>query len=118
MKVCLSRVKRGKSNKAKCKGVTNNNEKVNTNSQSNQYESSKPRREYICFYCNNKGHTKRYCRLIISGQPFPNEPKNTTVKNNIVEAEVVKALTISEDRDSESWILDSSCTFHMSPRRD
>jgi hypothetical protein len=32
--------------------------------------------------------------------------------------DLVLTVTISDDRFNDKWVLDSACTFHMSPKRD
>ena len=76
----------------------------------------------ICNYCKKKGHIKADCYKL------KNKEKNKIEQNNSNTAEASVAtdenegiiLVATEDkvRSNKEWILDSGCSYHMSPDRD
>ena len=80
----------------------------------------------ICNYCKKKGHIKKKCfKLQNREKKFWNKQEEKSGKSG--EASVVELdqtdgeLLVASDTDSrasETWILDSSCTFHMTPNQD
>jgi hypothetical protein len=40
------------------------------------------------------------------------------VKENSKGSDLVLAISISDDCSNDKWVLDTTCTFHMSPKRD
>jgi hypothetical protein len=40
------------------------------------------------------------------------------VKENSKGSDLVLAISTSDDRSNDKWVLDTACTFHMSPKRD
>ncbi|KAG8474742.1 hypothetical protein CXB51_031399 [Gossypium anomalum] len=79
-----------------------------------------------CNFCKKKGHIKSECYKLqnkIKGEAANQKGKQP---ENSGEADVVEdysdgellVASVNESKVSEEWILDSGCTFHMSPNRD
>jgi hypothetical protein len=88
----------------------------------NSRSKSKRRKDINCYKCGKKGHMKRDC---------PNRKKNKDNENegssksaNVVEdnsddadGDMLSVASTSE-HPVDSWILDSACSFHVTPNRD
>ncbi|KAG8473296.1 hypothetical protein CXB51_035427 [Gossypium anomalum] len=88
---------------------------------------SKPsNRGKTCNFCKKKGHIKSECYKLQN--KIKREAANQKGKQpeNSGEADVVEdysdgellVASVNDSKVSEEWILDSGCTFHMSPNRD
>lgn len=70
-----------------------------------------------CYYCHEEGHIRRLC---------PKRKKETKDKETISgDAAVVEegyessdVLVVTTNNSDKQWILDSGCSFHMTPNRD
>ena len=70
----------------------------------------------ICWSCKKEGHIRRNCPSRRKGQETAfDKPESANVSDGYDSCE---GLTISELKPGDEWILDSGCTFHMTPRRD
>ncbi|KAG8501344.1 hypothetical protein CXB51_003537 [Gossypium anomalum] len=79
-----------------------------------------------CNFCKKKGHIKSMCYKLQN--KIKREAANQKGKQleNFGEADVVKdysdgellVASVNDSKVSEEWILDSGCTFHMSPNQD
>ena len=69
-----------------------------------------------CQYCNKKGHLKKQCRK--RKKDTENNKGKKDVANLSDGYENGEGLILSEHAFGEEWILDSGCTFHMTPRND
>ncbi|KAG8478014.1 hypothetical protein CXB51_027814 [Gossypium anomalum] len=79
-----------------------------------------------CNFCKKKGHIKSECYKLQN--KIKREAANQKGKQpeNSGEADVVEdysdgellVASVNDSKVSEEWILDSGCTFHMSPNRD
>ncbi|KAG8486247.1 hypothetical protein CXB51_019546 [Gossypium anomalum] len=79
-----------------------------------------------CNFCKKKGHIKSECYKLQN--KIKREATNQKGKQlkNFDEADVVEdysdgellVASVNDSKVSEEWILDSGCTFHMSPNRD
>jgi hypothetical protein len=67
-----------------------------------------------CWNCGKKGHLKKDCRTLKKqrdGQQERNQEANVT-------GDVLQdALILSVDNISESWVVDSGASFHVTPHR-
>ena len=76
-----------------------------------------------CYKCGGKGHIKRNCPEI---KKYVAENKSSSAKSaNIVEEEnsesgdgdMLSVMSSSEQL-TDAWILDSACSYHMTPNKD
>ncbi|KAG8497502.1 hypothetical protein CXB51_008962 [Gossypium anomalum] len=89
-------------------------------------KSKSSNRGKTCNFCKKKGHIKSECYKLQN--KIKREAANQKGKQpeNCGEADVVKdysdgellVASVNDSKVSEEWILDSGCTFHMSPNRD
>ncbi|KAG8496964.1 hypothetical protein CXB51_008194 [Gossypium anomalum] len=88
--------------------------------------SKSSNRGKTCNFCKKKGHIKSECYKLqnkIKGEAANQKGKQP---ENSGEADVVEdysdgellVASVNDSKVSEEWILDSGCTFHMSPNRD
>ena len=107
--------------------VKGNHERGRSNtrngSSGNKSRSKLGRKKDIqCYKCRKKGHMKREC----SNRKKGNDDKEGSSKSaNIVEEQGSESsdedmLSISSDSEHlvDSWILDSTCSFHVTPNKD
>ncbi|KAG8476901.1 hypothetical protein CXB51_030380 [Gossypium anomalum] len=88
--------------------------------------SKSSNRGKTCNFCMKKGHIKSECYKLQN--KIKSEAANQKGKQpeNFGKADVVEdysngellVVSINNSKVSEEWILDSGCTFHMSPNRD
>ncbi|KAG8477716.1 hypothetical protein CXB51_027660 [Gossypium anomalum] len=88
--------------------------------------SKSSNRGKTCNFCKKKGHIKSECYKLQN--KIKREAANQKGKQpeNFGEADVVEdysdgellVASVNDSKVSEEWILDSGCTFHMSPNRD
>ncbi|KAG8499034.1 hypothetical protein CXB51_005442 [Gossypium anomalum] len=88
--------------------------------------SKSSNRGKTCNFCKKKGHIKSECYKLQN--KIKREAANQEGKQpeNSGEADVVEdysdgellVASVNDSKVSEEWILDSGCTFHMSPNRD
>ncbi|KAG8499283.1 hypothetical protein CXB51_005781 [Gossypium anomalum] len=88
--------------------------------------SKSSNRDKTCNFCKKKGHIKSDCYKLQN--KIKREAANQKGKQpeNFGEADVVEdysdgellVASVNDSKVSEEWMLDSSCTFHMSPNRD
>ncbi|KAG8472343.1 hypothetical protein CXB51_034269 [Gossypium anomalum] len=100
-------------------------QKRNPRSQS-KGRSKSSNRGKTCNFCKKKGHIKSECYKLQN--KIKREVANQKGKQpeNSGEADVVEdysdgellVASVNDSKVSEEWILDSGCTFHMSPNRD
>ncbi|GFZ19218.1 hypothetical protein Acr_27g0009570 [Actinidia rufa] len=83
----------------------------------NRAEKSSDRRQLAkdeCAYCHQKGHWKDKCPI-----KEKKEPKANVAQNKNEDEDLDAVLTVSSfTNHSDEWILDSGCSYHMSPYRD
>ncbi|GLT72015.1 hypothetical protein SLA2020_439880 [Shorea laevis] len=74
-----------------------------------------------CYYCKKYGHYKSECPKL-QNKEEGDEPSFSSVagvvEENYEDSEFVLAVTVSDGRFNDKWILDTACTFHMSPKKD
>ncbi|KAG8490262.1 hypothetical protein CXB51_016090 [Gossypium anomalum] len=88
--------------------------------------SKSSNRGKTCNFCKKKGHIKSECYKLQN--KIKREAANQKGKQpeNFGEADVVEdysngellVASVNDSKVSEEWILDSGCTFHMSPNQD
>ncbi|KAG8490339.1 hypothetical protein CXB51_015583 [Gossypium anomalum] len=88
--------------------------------------SKSSNRGKTCNFCKKKGHIKSECYKLQN--KIKREAANQKGKQpeNFGEADVVEdysdgellVASVNDSKVSEEWILDSGCTFHISPNRD
>ena len=70
-----------------------------------------------CYHYKREGHTRRFCpdRQKGNRQDRSKEPGNATlVEDGYKSAE---AVMVSHENTETEWILDSGCSFHMTPNK-
>jgi hypothetical protein len=88
----------------------------------NSQSKSRKRKDIICYKCEKKGHIKRDCPDQKKNKDDENEGSSKSV--NVVEDNSDDAdgdmLSVAStlEHPVDSWILDSVCSFHMTPNRD
>lgn len=82
-------------------------------------------RKKVCWICGKEGHYKKQCYKWLERNKHKNQNtdrgESSMVKDDahdlagLIAAEV----NLSQDsNDSEEWIMDTGCSFHMTPRKD
>ena len=89
-------------------------------SSSNRGKSrSKSRsRKGKCHYCKKDGHWKNECKFL---KEKKEKASNTNDIASIVEVnskDEYLVLTVSTSRSGDAWVLNSTCSYHMIPKRD
>ena len=75
----------------------------------------------VCWICEKEGHFKRQCYKWLEKNKGNGAGETTLVKDDAQDLVglVASEANLSEDkRDQEEWIMDTGCSFHMTPRRD
>ena len=76
---------------------------------------SKSKGKMTCWHCHKEGHLRRNC-------PERKTSQNSFLNNDSVNVtdgfEMGEVLTVSKSYSNEEWIMDSACTYHMTPRKD
>lgn len=69
-----------------------------------------------CYYCQQEGHIKRHCP---KRKKVYAEKEKSDCGVNVWDADYdsADALTVSDNYDSQDWVLDSGYSFHMTPRK-
>ena len=99
------------------RGRSEKRDSHNNQGKSKSKSRSKSRTKKTCWYCHKEGHIRRFCP----------QRKNTTQKKESNRS--VDAANMSQDYESsevlivssnprEEWIMDSGCTFSMTPRKE
>ena len=87
-----------------------NNQEPKGKKKNKQYKNKDSDKK--CYHCGKMGHLKRNCYKFIREQKNEGSATVAAEKGSMCLSE---ALTVSSDHISREWILDSGCSFHMSP---
>lgn len=71
-----------------------------------------------CFFCHKEGHFRRDCPERKSKKKYEKESEGGSADVATEGYESSEVLFISEGKTSEEWILDTGCTYHMTPRKE
>jgi hypothetical protein len=88
----------------------------------NSRSKSRRRKDINCYKCGNKGHMKRDCPDRKKNNDNKNEGSSKSanvVKNNSDDADGdILSVASTSEHPMNSWILDSACSYHVTPNRD
>ena len=103
------------------KGKTDRRESFRGNDQSGSKGKKKDKKgktkpKWKCFHCGKEGHIKKYCYDFLRKQK-QGENGSVSVASTSNNACLSEVLTVSNVVVPDEWILDSGCSFHMSPNR-
>ncbi|CAA7021882.1 unnamed protein product [Microthlaspi erraticum] len=101
-------VSRGRSKKKSSWQNRGRSKSKDTRSKSRPKNGTKPRK---CWTCGEEGHYKKDC-------PEQKNGKQSNSANVAHEKEQPMILTASIQGNVKEWVMDSGCTFHITPDRD
>ncbi|CAA7055048.1 unnamed protein product [Microthlaspi erraticum] len=87
-------------------------------SKSGKNSRSKSRSKFgnkACWICGSENHWKRDCPEKKKNDSKNNSKASSNIAVNLPEA---SAYTVSMHNPKDEWVLDSGCTFHITPRKD
>jgi len=100
-------------------------EKRDKSSERNKSQSrSKSREKKVCWVCGKEGHFKKQCYVWKEKNKKGNNSEKGESSNVIGQAADAAALAVREESNADNqevdneWIMDTGCSFHMTPRRD
>jgi hypothetical protein len=73
------------------------------------------------YYCKKYGHYKFKCPKLKNKEEGDKQSSSSVagvVEENSMGSDLVLAVTNSNDCSSDKWVLDTACTFHISPKMD
>lgn len=79
---------------------------------------SKSKKNIQCYYCKKYGHYKFECPKLKNKEEGGSSFVAGVVEGNSEDSGFVLAVIDSNSSFSNQWVLDTACTFHMSPKRD
>ena len=75
---------------------------------------SQSKRRNTCWNCHKDGHIRRFCPARKKNND-QDQADTANISDGFHSADV---LTVATDSSHTDWVMDSGCTFHMTPRRD
>jgi hypothetical protein len=82
---------------------------------------SKSKKKVKCYYCKKYEHYKSECPKLKNKEEGDKQSSSFVayvVEGNSKGLDLVLLVTISDHRSNNKWVLDTTCTFHMSPKKD
>jgi hypothetical protein len=81
---------------------------------------SNSKRKVKCYYCKKFGHYKSKCPKLKNKEEGDKKSSSVAgvVEENDEGSDLVLVVTISDSHFFDRWVLDATCTAHMSPKRD
>lgn len=89
--------------------------------------SSRDFKNTECFYCHQKGHIRRYCKVLakdLEDRKNHKRPSNAASiaedksEDSEAEADLLCCISSGKNPLQDSWILDTGCSYHMCPNKD
>jgi hypothetical protein len=88
-------------------------------------ESRSDAKDVECYYCHEKGHYKKFCRLMEQDLEDKKNHKGFAYSISVADGEFDDSeaypdvLLVSSGKNSliDSWVLDFACSYHMCPNR-
>ena len=110
----------GKTSKSNGEGlnVRGRSEKKENQGRSHSKSRSKSRTKKTCWTCHKEGHIKRFCPQRKKNNAKADDNSTGDAASVSEEYDNADVLTVSRTDPRDEWILDSGCTFHMTPRKD
>jgi hypothetical protein len=102
------------------KGLVARDRSNEKGSSSNGGRSRSKSRKVKCFYYKKEGHMKSECNLLKAKkekEKTPNTNGTVSVAEDNSEVDDI-VLSVSSESSGDAWVLDSTCSYHMTPRRD
>ena len=109
------------------KSKSSNRRRSESKSSGNRSQSrSRTKKDVECLYCHKKGHYKNLCKELKKHLEEKRNGKKPLELASVIEVtsnegEVsVDLLSVSSSNNVllESWVLDSACSYHMTPKKD
>ncbi|KAG8362995.1 hypothetical protein BUALT_BualtUnG0016000 [Buddleja alternifolia] len=96
--------------------VRGRSEKRDSKKKEKKSRSKSRSRKIECYHCHKEGHIRRLCpdRLKKNAEKNKEQADVAVASDGYESADV---LTVSNNNSENEWILDSGCTFHMTPNR-
>ncbi|CAA7024671.1 unnamed protein product [Microthlaspi erraticum] len=100
-------------NRGRSKKRNDGKDKGKTKDQGGRSKSrNKNGKKGTCFICGKEGHWKREC-------PMRGQKQNESSSvNTVAEIKQPLVLTVSSQYTKDEWVMDSGCTFHITPNKE